>query len=218
MTSFQEHWQHFRNFHTILWLNRSLRQKLFWSDRDLSLNTEPDSHAKFRGKLLKALTARPQKTKLSWILKQIFHDRCRPTYTQTLDRKHTGGEFVSFWQHKHVQYFYIKFDKYFILKACWLQFIILKKICGIKPGQDQVTWPDLLHRHTSTLERFQEWSVAWTWSRIWGWHWNRCRPRSSDLTSCDVIHMKSCLYWSKQLNSSSLLYIYLSIWIQTVAK
>ena len=67
-----------------------------------------------------------------------------------------------------------------MMKACWLQFIILKKICGIKPGQDQVTWPDLLHRHTSTLERFQEWSVAWTWSRIWGWHWNRCRPRSSD--------------------------------------
>ena len=54
------------------------------------------SHANFREKLSKALTARPQKPKLSWILKQIFQDGGRRTYTRTLGGRHTGKS-ASFW-------------------------------------------------------------------------------------------------------------------------
>ena len=54
------------------------------------------SHANFREKLSKALTARPQKPKLSWILKQIFQDGDRRTYTRTLGGRHTGKS-ASFW-------------------------------------------------------------------------------------------------------------------------
>ena len=62
-----------------------------------------DGYANFREKLSRALTARPQKPKLSWILKQIFQDGSHPTYTWMLGGKHTG-ESGSFW---YVQYFLI---------------------------------------------------------------------------------------------------------------
>ena len=80
----------------------------------------------FREKLSKALTARPQKPKLSWILKQIFQDGGHWTCTRTLGGKHTRKS-ASFWYRKHVQYFLIKFAKYLMLEECWLWFVILKK-------------------------------------------------------------------------------------------
>ena len=87
------------------------------------LNIVFNSHANFREKLSKALTARPQKPKLSLILKQIFQDGGRRSCTRTLGGKHTRKS-ASFWQRKHVQYFLIKFAKYLMLKACWLWFVI----------------------------------------------------------------------------------------------
>ena len=54
-----------------------------------------DSNANFREKLSKALTAWPQKSKLSWILEQILQDGCRLTCTRMLGRKLTR-EFFSF--------------------------------------------------------------------------------------------------------------------------
>ena len=53
-------------------------------------------HANFWEKLSKALTARPQKPKLSWILKQIFQDGGHRTYTRTLGGRHTRKS-ASFW-------------------------------------------------------------------------------------------------------------------------
>ena len=50
-----------------------------------------------------------------------------------------------------------------MLKACWLWLVILKKICGIKQAEDRVTWPNVLHRHTSMLASFREWSVVSAW-------------------------------------------------------
>ena len=55
-----------------------------------------NSYANFREKLSKALTARPQKPKLGWILKQIFQDGGHRTCTRTLGRKHTRKS-ASFW-------------------------------------------------------------------------------------------------------------------------
>ena len=61
--------------------------------------------------------------------------------------------------------FLIKFAKYLMLKACWLWFVIWKKLCGINQAEDRVTWPDLLHWHTSKLTSLREWLVvsAWLW-------------------------------------------------------
>ena len=71
-----------------------------WADTSLNQNFQNivlNSHANFRdtSKLSKALTARPQKPRPSWILEQIFPDGCCPTCMRTLGRKH-AGEFVSF--------------------------------------------------------------------------------------------------------------------------
>ena len=71
-------------------------------------------------------TARHQKPKLSWIVKQIFQDGSHRTCTRTLGRKHTRKS-ASFWKRKHVQYFLIKFAKYLMLEACWLWFVIFKR-------------------------------------------------------------------------------------------
>ena len=60
------------------------------------LNIVFNSRADFREKLSKALTARPQKPKLSLILKQIFQDGGRRTCTRTLGGKHTRKS-ASFW-------------------------------------------------------------------------------------------------------------------------
>ena len=54
------------------------------------------TNANFWEKLSKALTARPQKPKLSWILKQIFQDGGHRTYTRTLGGRHTRKS-ASFW-------------------------------------------------------------------------------------------------------------------------
>ena len=60
-----------------------------------------------------------KKTKLSWILGQIFQDGCSPACTRILGGKY-NGKFDSFWQWKHVQYFLIKFTIWcWNLKACW---------------------------------------------------------------------------------------------------
>ena len=77
-----------------------------------------NSHANFREKLSKASTARPQKPKPSWILKQIFQDGGHRTCTRTLGGKHTRKS-ASIWQRKHVQYFLIKFAKDLMLEACF---------------------------------------------------------------------------------------------------
>ena len=49
-----------------------------------------NSHANFWEKLSKALTARPQKLKLSWILKQIFQDGGHRTCRRMQGGKHTS--------------------------------------------------------------------------------------------------------------------------------
>ena len=49
-----------------------------------------NSHANFWEKLSKALTAQPQKPKLSWIHKQIFQDDGHRTCMRTLGGKHTS--------------------------------------------------------------------------------------------------------------------------------
>ena len=53
-----------------------------------------------------------------------------------------------------------------------------KKICGINQAEDLVTWPDLLHRHTSALASFREWSVLSAWLRIQAQPRNPCQPRN----------------------------------------
>ena len=55
-----------------------------------------DSHANFREKLSKALTARHQKPKLNRILKEIFQDDGHLTRMRTLGGKHIG-ESASLW-------------------------------------------------------------------------------------------------------------------------
>ena len=81
-----------RNFVYISYLenqrDKSLNQRFY--------NIVFNSHANFREKLSKALTARPQKPKLSWILKQIFEDGGHRTCTRTLAGKHTRKS-ASFW-------------------------------------------------------------------------------------------------------------------------
>ena len=91
--------------------NKSLVQNFY--------NIVFNSYANFREKLSKASTARPQKPKPSWILKQIFQDGGHRTCTRTLGGKHTRKS-ASFWRRKHVQYFLIKFAKYLMLEACLL--------------------------------------------------------------------------------------------------
>ena len=59
--------------------------------------------------------ARPQKSKLSWILRQIFQDGGHRTCTRTLRRKHIATS-ASFWQRKHVQYFLFKFAQFFYVE------------------------------------------------------------------------------------------------------
>ena len=54
-----------------------------------------------------------------------------------------------------------------------------KKICGINQAEDLVTWPDLLHRHTSALASFREWSVVSAWLRIQAQPRNPCQPHNS---------------------------------------
>ena len=46
-------------------------------------------------------------------------------------------------------------------------------------AEDRVTWPDLLHRHTSALASFREWSVVSVWLRIRAQLRNPCQPRNS---------------------------------------
>ena len=55
----------------------------------------------------------------------------------------------------------------------------LKKICGINQAEDRVTWPNLLHQHTSALASFREWSVVSAWLRIRAQPRNPCQPRNS---------------------------------------
>ena len=58
----------------------------------------------------------------------------------------------------------------FLNQICWIfddeSMLIMvcyfKRICEINPAEDRVTWPNLLHRHPSTLVSFQEWLVAST--------------------------------------------------------
>ena len=58
----------------------------------------------------------------------------------------------------------------FLNQICWIfddeSMLIMvcyfKRICEINPAKDRVTWPNLLHRHPSTLVSFQEWLVAST--------------------------------------------------------
>ena len=54
-----------------------------------------------------------------------------------------------------------------------------KKICGINQAEDRVTWPDLLHRYTSQLASFREWSVVSARLRIRAQPQNPCQPRNS---------------------------------------
>ena len=54
------------------------------------------------------------------------------------------------------------------------------KICGINQAEDWVTWPNLLHRHTSKFVSFWEWSVASMRPRIWGQPRNLCLPQRWD--------------------------------------
>ena len=54
-----------------------------------------------------------------------------------------------------------------------------KKICGINQAEDRATWPNLLHRHTSALASFREWSVVSAWLRIQAQPWNPSQPRNS---------------------------------------
>ena len=63
-----------------------------------------------------------------------------------------------------------------------------KKICGINQAKDRVTWPDLLHRRTSALASFREWSAVSAWLRIWAQLRNPCQPRNSASAS-------TCLLW-----------------------
>ena len=74
-----------------------------------------------------------------------------------------------------------KFAKYLMLEACWLWFVIFKKICGIYQAEDRVMWPDLLHCHTSALASFREWSFVSVWLRIRAQPRNPCQPRNSAL-------------------------------------
>ena len=84
-----------------------------------------------------------------------------------------------------------------MLEACWLLFVILKKICGINQAEDRVTWPDLLHRHTITLASFREWSVVSAWLRIRAQPRNPCQPRNSaSASTCllnEFISLSLCL-------------------------
>ena len=56
----------------------------------------------------------------------------------------------------------------FDVESMLIMVCYLKKICGINQGEDQVTWLDLLHQHTSMLVSFREWWVvsAWPWIRV----------------------------------------------------
>ena len=71
-----------------------------------------------------------------------------------------------------------------------------KNICGINQAEDRVTWPYLLHRHTSALASFREWSVVAAWLRIRAQPRNPCQSRNSaSASTCKcvtVTHSQSC--------------------------
>ena len=127
-------------------------------------NIVVDSHANFGEKLPLALTAQHQKPKLSWILEQIFQDGGRRTCPRT------GREV-----HQIIcQFLIVEACSIFLNQICWLfdveSMLIIgryfKKYVELTQAEDQVTWPDLLHRHKSKLASFREWLFVSVWLRI----------------------------------------------------
>ena len=115
-----------------------------------------DSHANFGEKLSSALSAQPQKPKLSLILKHIFQDGCHLTCIQTLSGKPTR-QFVSFWCGN----MFIMSLSNLLNIWCWKHAdygsLFQKKICGINQAEYNKSCDQIFF--TGTRAR----------SRVFGW-------------------------------------------------